>query len=242
MKSIITYGDKRKGLQLPVVLSEELAEFLGIMTGDGSINKYRFKGGTASEYSISITCSFTDDKEYIDNFIVPLIFRVFNIKLKPVKLKGQNTIRIITRSKGLFYFLKDIGFNIGPKDNIEIPKFILKNKKFIIPFIRGLFDTDGSVSLKKQGHNYPVISVKQKSRKLVEQLELILKEMGFSMYTEYDTIVNDNRGFSSKGSRIYINGRKNAKNWMGKIGFHNPKHIRKVEIAVGREGFEPSTA
>ena len=235
MRSKISYGDVKKGLTIPNEITKELAEFLGIMTGDGSVNKYTFKNYTSIDYSISITCSFSDDREYVDNFVIPLIYEIFNIKLQSIKLKNQNSIRIITRSKGLFYFLKDIGFNIGPKNNIEIPSFILSNREFLIPFIRGLFDTDGSVALKKN-YKYPVISLKQKSRRIIEQLEVILKEMGFSMYVEYDVIVNDKRWFSSKGSRIYISGRRNLKKWIDIIGFSNPKHMRKAKIAIGTDG------
>ena len=61
-----------------------------------------------------------------------------------------------------------------------------------------------------------------------------------TMYVEYDTVTNDARGFSSKGSRIYIYGRKNLKRWVDRIGFSNPRHLKKVERGMGTVGSSPT--
>ena len=116
------------------------------------------------DYYISITGNSITDKEYYDRFLIPLIKKLFDISPKYYKKKGQNTIELMLRYRELFNFLIDTGFNVGPKDKIDILPPIEKNNDLAKAFLRGLFDTDGSISWKKE--KYPVISIKQKSRKL----------------------------------------------------------------------------
>ena len=236
-KTELSYSDKKKELKLPENMTEELAELLGVLSGDGCISYYPKK----NEYWVSITGNSLSDMKYFIHHLAPLLKRIFNIDSKILKVKNQHTIRIVIRSKGLFYFLKSIGMNIGPKNNIDIPKIVLAKRELIIAFIRGLFDTDGSLSLKGK-RRYPVISIKQKSRKIIEQLESILKSFGFPMYVEYDVVTHDARGFTSKGHRIYIYGRKNLEKWIMLIGFNNHKNLERVEKVMGQMGFEPMTA
>jgi len=218
--------DRKRGLNLPEVMSEDLAEFLGILTGDGCINKY--VRGRRVDYWISITGHSIDDKKYFEDRLTPLYKRLLNLNVKIDKLKGQKTIRITTRSKGLFNFLKDIGMNIGPKDNIVIPRVVMENKKFLLFFFKGLVDTDGTLYLRNG--IYPVLSIKQKSKGIIVQVEKLLRQFGFSPCVDYNIIRIDKRGFISIGHRLYLNGRKNLVHWLKLIGFGNPKHKTKCTI------------
>lgn len=231
----ISIFDKKRGIKFPKRIDARVAELLGIMLGDGSINKYFAKGRTATDYVISVTGNADKDRDYLVTFVSPLFYNLFGIKPKFFERSDQKTIFLLLRSKGVFEYLKGIGLNIGRKDNIEIPKCILKRRELIIPLIRGLFDTDGSVAIKTE-RNYPVISLKLKSRQLIAQVDEILRNIGFVLYTEYDVKTFDKRGFTSVGSRVYISGRKNLEIWMRKIGFTNKRNLSKVEKIMGREG------
>ena len=76
---------------------------------------------------------------------------------------------------------------------------LLLNMDYIIPFIRGLFDTDGSVSLKKRHtdyHYYPTITIRQKSRDIIKQIESVLKRMNFQFMLIIMIIEMMGRGIS----------------------------------------------
>lgn len=218
--------DRKRGLILPKIISNDLAEFLGILAGDGCIAKY--VRGRKVDYWISIVGNSIDDEKYIKNHVIPLIKNLFNINPKIYEFKKQKTIRISIRSKGLFNFLKTLGMNIGPKKNIHIPYIIKMKRNFFFSFLRGFMDTDGSVYLRNG--NYPVLSNSQKSRKIIEEIELYLKNFGFSTYVNYNIVRNDKRGFTSTGHRIYLYGHKNFRKWLELIGFNNPKNIEKCSV------------
>ncbi len=226
----LSYNDIKRKLTLPEKMSEELAEFMGIVAGDGHVNKYSTTRRT--EYVIGLSGNSIKDREYFEFYILPLVNRLFNIQAKIYKKKGQNTIATILRSKGLFEFLKSLGIHVGPKTNWLIPKIIIQNKQFHKAYLRGIFDTDGCVSLKTYNHGYPVIKIKQKSRNAIEQISQLLKNLGFYFYTEYDVITKDKRGFESIGSSIYISGWKNLRRWVELIGSSNLRNLKKINLAL----------
>lgn len=172
-----------------------------------------------------------NDIEYHEKIIIPLYKRIFNVDTNLSHRPKDNTIRVVIGSKGLCGFLNGLGIK-SPKHHIEIPSYVLNRKKVWPDFIRGLFDTDGSLSLKKRYRNYhyyPVISLKQRSRLLIEQVVNILQELGFVLNVQYDQTTFDIRGFTSKWSRLYLNGIDNLEKWTKIIGFSNPKDILKTE-------------
>ncbi|MCK5022996.1 MAG: hypothetical protein KAS04_02380 [Candidatus Aenigmarchaeota archaeon] len=224
----ISIFDRKRELIFPKKMTDDLAEFMGIMTGDGHISYHKY--GRRTNYTITVTGNSETDLKYFEQRILPLFKKLFNLDLKISKRKNEKTISVQTRSVGIYNFLLNMGLKSAPKDRIEIPRNVLNNG-MIIHFIRGLFDTDGGLCLKKRYrdyHYYPVISLKQKSKIIITQVERILKDLGFSFYSEYDVVTNDKRGFTSKGSRIYLYGMKNLEKWLDIIGFNNPKYTDKA--------------
>ena len=238
--SKMSYYDKRRGLVLPKQPSEDLAEFFGVIFGDGFCNKYKKWKRSGWEYKFSITGHSTDDLYYFKKHLIPLIEKLFNIKPKLMKLKGQKTIRLLIRSRGLYYFLKDLGFS-SPKDDLRVPSWICSKKEYIFAFIRGLADTDFSLRFSSRGDKknfYPVICTGMKNEALVRDLVRILKNIGFKVYSRFGVKVYDKRGFESITNRIYINGKRNLELWMELISFKNPKHLTKY-ILWKKYGFCP---
>lgn len=108
-----------------------------------------------------------------------------------------------------------IGLPYGKKvERIEIPKAVLeaRNKEVYRSLIRGLFDTNGNVSVIRG--NYPRISITIKSRKLIEKLADILRKMGFIPY--------------SNSEYLSLNGPTMFKKWLKEINSNNPKNINKL--------------
>ena len=94
--------DKYSNISLPRYLSEDLAEFVGIIIGDGHLNyevreKSRF-------YSVTISCNFTEDMEYFKNIINPLFEELFNANMSIIKSKNWNYFNAVKCSKSIVNF------------------------------------------------------------------------------------------------------------------------------------------
>ena len=102
-ESKFSYVDKRKGLVLPEYMGNELAEFLGILVGDGYIGEYRGKGGLKKR-RIEIAGHSVNDKEHLI-YTKSLFKELFNLDVNVQERSDQNTSRIEIDSMGLFNFL-----------------------------------------------------------------------------------------------------------------------------------------
>ncbi len=217
-------NDIKRKIFLPKFISTDLAENVGILIGDGSIRK---------DYTITYCGNIEDDKPFFENYVSRLVKKLFNIQ--PKVSIYRNEYRLVVRSKALLTFYnKVVGLPIGPKDAIKIPKVCLENKAFIKSCIRGIMDTDFSITFKKKSHKYhyyPVIIADLKSKDLVKQLEILLKDIGFIPHTEYNYRELDKRsGKTNIKNFIYLNGKSNLVRWWKEIISNNPKHRTKYLI------------
>ena len=83
-------------------------------------------------------------------------------------------------------YFNSLGIKSGSKLNIEIPRYILNNKSLSRRFLRGLFDTDGSIYFEKNRsakmpiHNRPNIKLGTVSRNLANDLFNLLIDLKFN--------------------------------------------------------------
>ena len=124
--------------------SSELAEFYGIMLGDGNLTRIKsYKVGT---YEARIVGDSRNDKDYLLDYVRPLIEKLFKIEVAIFKFKKQNAIALVIHGRNLVDFLESKGFKPGDKirNNLRIPGWIKENDSFLKACLRGLFDTDGT--------------------------------------------------------------------------------------------------
>jgi hypothetical protein len=222
---------------LPKFLTKQLAEDIGIHIGDGCLSVQEKK-----DHAIFCSGNYNDDKIYLDSYVAPLKENLYGIM--PSKLRKKNEYCLIVRSKTICKFYSEIlKLPIGSKNEITIPDLII-NSEYIMDCLRGIIDTDFSLAFKNKGnsYNYPTISAFFKSKRLVKQLESILKNIGFSVHTEYDYKRYDKRTDKIYTSQcIYLNGKKNLNLWLKLIGTNNPKHYTKYLIWKKYDSCEPYT-
>ena len=223
--------DKKRNLTLPKESSRELAEFLGVLTGDGFMNRY--SGGKTE---IAIAGDSRLDLTYHNKFVIPLAKKLFNLVPKTYFIKDKNAINSKLCSKGLFEYLLLLGFKRGKKGRkLGIPNWILNNPVYMLNFIRGLSDTDGSLSLidkhQKKYNFYPRITFCSISKILIFLVRSWLIKKGFKTSVIYDAKEYDKRTntYSIK-SDLYLNGRNNLEKWMNLVSFRNSRHLRKYEF------------
>lgn len=224
-----------KGLRFPDTISKELAYIIGILAGDGSICVRKSKG----DYCIKCVGDPSKEVEFYNNVLKPLFKKIFNINITVKKHDSGTTYGFRIYSKALVAYLNQLfELPIGKKyDKLKIPEVIKKNR--LVPyFIQGLADTDFCVTYNK---NSPRIVGCSKSPSFIKEVSKELKNMGFRFYEVYDYKIKDIRfkkGYSLI-SKVELNGKKNIKLWMNKIGFLNPKHLKKIKGRnIAEDGFE----
>ena len=123
--------------------SEEFAELVGILLGDGNITVYI--KGRAQVYQVSVASGRKNEEAYARNFVAPLLTKLSGLNTK-IRLK-KNVVYSYLSSKELVKELERNGLFHGNKikNKLKIPDWIFENKKYLRACIRGLIDTDGSV-------------------------------------------------------------------------------------------------
>jgi len=191
----------------------KLAEFVGIMMGDGGVSKYH----------ISITLNSKTDKEYAI-FVCHLIKNLFGITPSVLKRKNSLALDIIVNRIKLTEFCKSIGLKVGNKlkQNLNIPEWINKNKQYQIACVRGLIDTDGSFFVHKyiskgKSYSYLKIGFSSRSPALIRSVQEILKKLCINSKINYNS------------NEVKIESQEGVLQYMALIGTNNPKHRAKTK-------------
>ncbi len=193
--------------------SQALAEFVGIILGDGSIGKSQ----------ISITLHSEDDKEY-SKFVVKLIKKLFNVYVgicyrKDVKATSYN----VSRTELIYFCIEKLGLKKGNKikQQVDIPDWIKENKLYSIACVRGLVDTDGCIfthryKVNGKFYNYKKLSFTSYSKPLRYSVFKIMKDNGL------------NPRFS-RDRDVRLDSIKDMQKYFRIIGSHNPKHLKRLK-------------
>lgn len=197
--------------------SENLAEFYGIMLGDGNSN--RTKGYKVGVYQIRIVGDCRNDRKYLIEFVKPLIEALFKIAVHVHKSKKSNALNLTASSRELIDFLESKGFKPGDKiiNQLEIPEWIKSNRRHLRACLRGLYDTDGTAYKLTNQNSY---------------------QIGFTNYNV--SLLNDVRdglislGISPskimRGRDIVITKKDELRKFLNEVGFHNFKHLDKIKV------------
>ena len=188
--------------------SEALAEFIGIFLGDGELR---------SHY-IAIYLNSISDNKYIE-YVKCLCTKLFKgATVTCNKKKHENCVRIQISSVIVVRFLLKMG--LKPK---KIPEWINSRNTYIKACIKGLFDTEGSISFKqyktKNGISlYKQLNFRNANMNLIRFVRDKLKLFGF-------------RPTMSLRRSLYISTHDDIDLFRKKIGFGNDKLIKRSLIS-----------
>ncbi len=195
-----------------------LAEFMGIIFGDGHLAKYQ----------VSITTNSETDIEHAE-YIKKLITKLFNINSNLRYKKNSKAVEVVASSVKLVEWLHNKGMPKGNKlkSSLAIPKWILENKSYSMKFIRGLFDTDGCVYTDKHKINNIIYknlgwTITSYSAKLRSDLVLLLKKLGYCPTC------------SPKQVRVYLRRKNEIERYFNEIGTSNSKHLKRYGSVAER--------
>jgi len=192
--------------------SEELAEFTGIVMGDGSLSRLQ----------VEISCHRKLDREYA-LFIKRLIRSLFGVEASFYYPRNSLVLKIVVSRRRLVDFCKTkMGLSVGNKlqQGLDIPPWVKRHINFQKACIRGLIDTDGSIFEEKHKvrgkiYSYKRLNFTSASPQLRDSVFGALDFFGLSPSF---------RG----GKRVQIEKQKKILEYFEVIGTNNPKHKRKI--------------
>lgn len=195
-----------------------LAEFIGILLGDGNINYYK-KGKKIGVYQIKIAGDFNKDKEYHLNYIRKLVKDIFSLEAKETTNEKHGERFLFISSKELIEFFNDMGLRSGNKikNKLGIPNWIFENKGYLEACLRGLIDTDGSIfKMSNKDPRLLRISFTNNNSKLLKDTRNAFITLGFN---------------PSKliGNQFFISRKKEVQKYINEIGFSNSKHQKRLK-------------
>lgn len=206
---------KRKPIREPKK-SKELAEFIGIMLGDGGITSYANQ--------ICITLNNRDDKEYI-GFVSALIEKLFSRKPTIIDHKTAHAARILVSSMSLVEYLISLGLKTGNKTTLQVdmPDWIKNNVSYSIACVRGLVDTDGCIfdechNIKGKKYCYPRLAFVTASEPLRDSVFSILNKLNLDPKIRHKT-----------KRYLKIEDKEKIAEYFKVVGTSNPKHLKRYE-------------
>lgn len=196
--------------------SRELAEFFGIMLGDGGMN---------NSYQAVISLHRKNDKEYavFVRDLVKRLFQIIPVTYRYHSKKSENVIGVTVASVAVLEFLLSRGLTRGSKVKHQagVPGWITRNINFSTACLRGLVDTDGGIYYHNHRTNgYKCFNIglcfTSRSLPLINFAESTLSNLGFTPKK------------SSDGFNVHLYRQKEVLRYVEQIGFHNPHHLERV--------------
>lgn len=205
----LTHPNKshRKRVSLPKK-SALLAEFMGIMLGDGGIN---------NDWQANITLNANADAAYAVK-IVAMIRELFDVEPAVRKRKDRNTLVISISSTTVVDYLVSLGLVRGNKiqGKARIPAWIERNKSYRTTCVRGLVDTDGCLYThvhKVAGKQYKNIGLcfSNHAEGLIDGVASAFEQFGIVPH------------ISNTGTRIYLYSEEAVARYLSVFGTSNPR-------------------
>jgi hypothetical protein len=215
-------GGKPKRVEMLAGRSDDLAEIIGVILGDGHLEKSHRTG----HYAVKI-CGGEDDLTYLASFVAPLFLRVFGKQLKSFRFKKAKGVMFYVHDKSVVFTLEHHGLKPGnKKDNdVCVPAWIFENEGYLKACLRGIFDTDGTVFPKSANPKIPQLELTSKVEGIQRTYRQGLLQLGFtpSKWSKTD---------SPKCGLYAIN---QVLKFAREIGFRNPKHGRRFEDILSKK-------
>lgn len=190
--------------------SAELAEFIGIVLGDGGL--------TAGQCEISL--HMIDDIEYA-SYVSKLADSLFDAKSSIYSYPKHTVIKVVISGVNFVKILEGFGLQKGNKirHQVDIPDWIKMNPDYLKACMRGLYDTDGTSFTHKHvilGHKYVHFGVGfcSASKPLLASYAAGMSKFGIEPHFN--------------GPNIFCYGVKNSQKFFSIFRPSNPKYERRL--------------
>ena len=191
------------------------AELTGIHAGDGTM--YRTNSGVVIEIRGN-----PQESRYYSEYVRPLFELTTGIRsVSTIRdCLGGHMVGIRCCRKEAYTMLhKMFGFPIGDKCLlVRVPSVILKLRYLWADYVRGVFDTDGSVYLRSRERKTSTkgltLDISSSSKVHVAQLNRMVRALGFNWWLE--------------DSHVRMRGRSTVNRFFQVVQPHNVIHIKRL--------------
>ncbi len=150
--------------------SVEFAELIGVILGDGNISKF-----PRTERLILVANA--NYPEMIQHW-VDLVVTVFGKSPVTSRIRGTNAVRISLYQK---FISKRTHIPTGNRTFFEfqMPRWILNNNKYLISYLKGAFEAEGSLNLHLPTGTYN-FAFRNNNRYLLDSVQQALFKLGYN--------------------------------------------------------------
>lgn len=195
----------RKPIDTPAY-SSKLAEFIGVMLGDGYIK--------SNKTQLGISLNMETDYAYA-LYVQNLINDLFKLNSSVCREISNKSVTVLISSRNLVEFLVDKGLKAGNKviNQVGIPKWVGLKEEYKIACLRGLIDTDGSFYAYLHRVNGKVyknyaLDFTNHSVSLLKDVKDILENLGFAP--------------TSAKYKVLLHKKRDIKQYITIVGSSNP--------------------
>jgi len=202
--------------------SADLAEFVGIVLGDGGVTRYQ----------VIISLNRSRETPYSE-FVRGLVTQLFGIDSTRVFDPEDDAMDLVVSSVELVEFLGSLGLKRGSKvrQQVDVPGWVWQDHAYQIGCLRGLMDTDGCFyrhhyRVNGLAYAYSKLCLTNYSRPILESAKRMFESLEL-----FPTIHKD-------GHRLYLHSAGGVARYMRFVGTHNPHHrARYLESSqlIGRQ-------
>lgn len=201
-----------KPFYTPSSYSSKLAEFVGILLGDGHVGKEQW----------SITVNSKTDRAYA-SFVTRLVEQLFYFT-PSYRIRHDCHVIIISGS-GIrsIQYLTSIGLKIGNKvkQQVGVPDWIQKNPSYRIRCLRGMVDTDGGIfnhvyKVNGKTYSYKKLAFVNRSIPLLRFALETLQAIGLTPKI-IDKVAN---------KRIWLYNQSEVTRYLALVGTDNPRLLK----------------
>jgi|SRR3989344_7656170 len=152
----------------------DLAELIGVVLGDGHIEKF-------PRTERLLIFSNSNNAGFIERY-ARMVEKIFNKKPYVYKQSDQNCVRISLYENQIS---KRLGVPTGARKNlnIEVPPWILKRKSYVIRYLRGLYEAEGSHSVHRPTSTYK-LNFSNRNQSLLKIVSKLLTVLGLSPHSD----------------------------------------------------------
>lgn len=193
--------------------SSALAEFVGIVLGDGGLTQNQLR----------ITLNSVADKRYVE-YVRNLISDLFDYEPLIWKRKNVNAVDIVVSGVGMVELLSEFGLSVGNrvKRQVGVPVWVQDSYEYSRCCVRGLMDTDGGVfdhlyCVKGKNYRYRKICFTNRSVPLLEFVYSFLHQIGVS--PRY-----------ASGNKVWIYGSDGVDKYFKVVGSSNYRLMKKLGV------------
>lgn len=194
-----------------------LAEFVGVLIGDGGIR---------GRFQVTISFDHTRDQEYA-NWLRRVIRRLFGLESFQMERRGTHGSDLVISSVKLVQFLGKVA-NLTPGNKLhhglDVPSWIWERRSYQAACLRGLMDTDGGPFVHRYQVNgkwyaYPKLAFCSLSDPLLQSVLRLFSEFGLHSRL-------------ARNHQVFIDRTADVKRFYRVIGSRHQRHRELVDNAL----------